>query len=436
MQNITSKIKDIVIIGGGAGGLELAAMLSKKLKKEECKLTLVDNNLKHVWKPLLHEVASGTLLSHEDELDYIPYANEHGFNFVYGKMENLNREKKEIRIAAVQESGLDLIPARDIPYDILVIAIGSLSNDFHIPGVYEHCFFLDNLNQAEVVQKILINNIIQQVQHNALEKQLSIAIVGGGATGVELAAEIHHAITQGQSYSSLPEAKHTIKLIEGKDRIAPHMPIRVSESLTTFLTELGIEVIVNEQVSSVTADAFITKSGKTISADIKIWSAGIKADSVLKNLDGLEVNSLNQLVVKQTLQTTRDDTIFAFGDCACCLQSNSASEKKYVPPTAQAAHQQACLLAKSLPRILEGKTLLNFTYSDYGSLITVSNYKIVGSLMGKFTNSIYIEGRIARLIYLSLHKKHQIALHGFWRVMLVTLANFFTRKGRARLKLH
>jgi NADH dehydrogenase len=352
-------------------------------------------------------------------------------------MERIDRLKKEILVSSVQDSGVDLIPARTIQYDILVIAIGSLSNDFNIPGVREHCLFLDNLNQAETVQKILVNNIIQQVQHHSSDKQLNVAVIGAGATGVELAAEIHHAIKQGQSYSVLPHTYQTnIKLIEGRDRITPHMPERVSVALTKYLTDLGIEVIVGEQVSSVVEDAFNTTSGKTIFADIKIWSAGIKADGVLKNINGLEVNTLNQLIVKQTLQTTFDDSIFAFGDCASCLQSSTTTEKNLVPPSAQAAHQQACLLAKSLPRMLKGLPLLNFKYNNYGSLITVSHYKIVGNLMGRFSNSIHIEGKLARFIYLTIHKKHQIALHGYWRVLLVTLANLLTRKGRSRLKLH
>jgi NADH dehydrogenase len=429
--------KKIVIIGGGAGGLELAALLSKKLKTNEAELTLVDGNLKHVWKPLLHEVATGTLSTHEDELGYIPYANKMGFHFILGRMEKIDRVKKEVLISPVQESGIDLIPARTLQYDILVIAIGSLSNDFNIPGVREHCLFLDNLNQAEIVQKILVNNIIQQVQHHSPEKPLNVAIIGAGATGVELAAEIHHAIKQGKSYSSLPTTNPThIKLIEGRNRITPQMPERVSMALTKYLGDLGIEVIVGEQISSVTQEGFNTADAKIIVADIKIWSAGIKADNVLKNSDGLEVNALNQLVVKKTLQTTLDDSIFAFGDCASCLQNENQDKKVFVPPTAQAAHQQAILLAKSLVRMLRGQSLLDFKYNDYGSLVTVSNYKIVGSLMGKFSNSIYIEGKFARLLYHTIHKKHQIALHGYWRVLLVTLANLLTRKGRSRLKLH
>lgn len=431
-------MQKIVIVGGGAGGLELAALLSRKLKKNEASLILVDGNLKHVWKPLLHEVATGTLDSHEEVLDYIPYANKQGFSFIYGNMIRIDRTNKTLTIASVPgESGGNLIPERNIPYDILVIAIGSLSNDFNIPGVQEHCLFLDTVNQAEVVQRLLINEIIQQVQMPS-RKPLNIAIIGAGATGIELAAEIHYAIKQGKSNPNATETcPNRITLIEGKNRITPQMPEAVSEVLSQYLNDLDIDIHVNEQVASVTADAVHTASGQSIHADIKIWAAGIKADALLKTLDGLDVNALNQLIVKKTLQTLKDDAIFALGDCACLTQVDAEGKEAIIPPSAQAAHQQACLLVKSITRKIRGKSLLDFHYKNRGALITAANHsKVVGYLMGKFTSTVQVEGWLARFIYLSVHKQHQIALHGYWRTLLVSIANALTRRGRARLKLH
>jgi NADH dehydrogenase len=436
MPTQLSKPTKIVIVGGGAGGLELAAMLSKKLKKHTAQLTLIDSNAKHVWKPLLHEVATGTLADHEDELDYQSYASKKGFQFVLGKLAGIDRQKKAVLIAALPLAlEADPVPARRIAYDILVIAIGSLSNDFTIPGVREHCYFLDNLSQAETVQQFLINKIIQQVQLPTPQVELHIAIIGAGATGVELAAEIHHAINQHSSSHVVANHIH-ITLIEAQNRIVPFTSARVSAALTRYLTRLGIEVMVGEQVSAVTKDAFHTRSNRTIPADIKIWSAGIKGESILTEMDGLETNAINQLIVKPTLQTTQDDSIFALGDCASLMQSTRQGKQIPVPPSAQAAHQEACYLAKSIVRMLKNKPLLTFKFHNYGAFITVSQYNIVGSIMGKFVSSIYLEGKLARLVYFSIHKKHQIALHGFWRVMRVTLANWLRRKGRARLKLH
>jgi NADH dehydrogenase len=163
-----------------------------------------------------------------------------------------------------------------------------------------------------------------------------------------------------------------------------------------------------------------------------VWTAGIRGPAWLANLEGLEVNRLNQLVVEPTLQVKGDADVFALGDCAACPW---AGRDRPVPPRAQVAHQQAHLLARSLGRRLEGKDLLPFVYKDYGSLISLSS-SAIGNLMGKMLRSVTIEGRIARLAYLSLYKKHQMALHGLRWVTLAALANLLDRRTRPQLKLH
>ncbi len=146
----------------------------------------------------------------------------------------------------------------------------------------------------------------------------------------------------------------------------------------------------------------------------------------------METNRQGQLLVKSTLQTTLDDRIFALGDCACFIDARTG---KPVPPRAQVAHQQASLLARSISRYLQKKPLLNFTYHDYGSLVSLSKYNAVGNLMGKIT-SVMVEGKIARLMYVSLYKMHQLKLYGIWRSFLLTLANVMTRRVKPKLKLH
>ena len=163
-----------------------------------------------------------------------------------------------------------------------------------------------------------------------------------------------------------------------------------------------------------------------------MWSAGVKAPDFLRDLASLETNRLNQLVVDETLRTTRDDTIFALGDCAACPQPGS---DRPVPPRAQAAYQQAQTLAKNLSRRLQGKPPRPFVYKDYGSLVSLS-YSSVGNLMGNLLGSVMIEGRLARLTYLSLYKKHQLALHGLVWVALVSMINLMRLHTEPRLKLH
>lgn len=431
----------IIIVGGGAGGLELATQLGNQLgKKKRANITLVDSSLTHLWKPLWHEVAAGTLLSHEDELNYITHAYQNYFNFEFGQLDGLNRHNKEIYLAPViDEHHVEVIPRRTLHYDTLVIAIGSVGNDFGTPGVQEHCAFLDDRAQSEHFQQELLKKILQTQNqfHTQGFTQLAIAIVGGGATGVELAAELYYAIQQAARYSRTqinPHYQIKITLIEAAERILAALPEKVSHTTKIQLEKMGIEVYTGQRVLEVNSKGLLSHTGLFIAADLKVWAAGIKAPAILARLADLEVNRLNQLMVKQTLQTTVDDNIFAFGDCASCPQPGAHSRP--VPPRAQAAHQQAMLLVKTIKRQLAGKPPKPYYYRDYGSLISLSRQNTVGNLMGALRSDLFIEGKIARLVYLALYKKHQIALHGFWRVFLLTIADFITHKVKPKLKLH
>ncbi len=433
-------ILHIVIVGGGAGGFELAVRLGKKLGKHQlATITLVDKTLTHLWKPLLHEVAAGTLDSHADELNYLTHASTRHFQFQLGELQSLDRARREIFLAPVYNNlGQEIAPGRNMSYDFLVIAVGSTSNDFNIPGVKDHCFFLDNREQADLFQQNFLKNLMQaQNQIEPLRPgQLTIAIIGAGATGVELAAELHYSIKQAINYGlDHIDFKKDVKLIliEAANRILAQLPERLSRAITDVLTQFGVEIMTGERVTQVTAEGLETASGQSIPAYIKVWAAGIRAPDFLRNLDGLEVNPVNQLIVKPTLQTTVDDNIFALGDCASCPRADS---KFPVPPRAQAAHQQAKLLAKSITRKIEGKSLLPYFYTDHGSLITLSREGALGNLMGRITGSLMVEGFLARTVYLSLYKMHQITLLGYWRVFLITLADLLTRRIKPRLKLH
>lgn len=426
----------IVIVGGGAGGLELAAKLGKKLgKTHKAEILLIDSSPIHLWKPLLHEYAAGTLFSYEDEISYLAYSATHYFQFCLGTMQDLDRDKKEIILSPVydEQNTKLIIPERRIAYDILVIAIGSISNDFNIPGVKTRCLMIDNSKQALHFHDHLIKMMMAlpyQVTNN--NHHFNIVIVGGGATGVELAAELNYALTQLAKYGYAFDPNNiTISLVEAANRLLPALSNRLSTSVADELRELGIKLYIGEQVSEITADGLKTKSGKFIPASLIAWSAGIKAPEILRHL-GLEVNKINQLIVKPTLQTTNDDTIFALGDCASCQQTDG----KLVPPRAQAAHQQATLLAKNIINYLNDKPLLAFQYQDHGSLISLSHYETVGNLMGRITKSLHIQGRLARLAYLSLYRSHQISLFGYWRVASLILSGWLTSRVRPRLKLH
>ncbi|HEX5843430.1 MAG TPA: NAD(P)/FAD-dependent oxidoreductase [Pseudomonas sp.] len=429
----------IVIVGGGAGGLELATRLGRTLgKRGQAKVTLVDANLTHIWKPLLHEVAAGSLNSSEDELNYVAQAKWNHFEFQLGRMAGLNRAERRIRLAAtLDDQGQLLMPERELAYDSLVIAVGSTTNDFGTPGAAEHCLFLDTRAQAERFHQQLLNHYLRAHANQAsTTEQINVAIVGAGATGVELAAELHNAAHELAAYGldRIRPENMRITLIEAGPRVLPALPERISKPVHKTLEKLGITVLTGAAVSQVTSDALHTAQGQVIPASLKVWAAGIRAPSFLQDLDGLESNRINQLQVKPSLQTTRDDNIFAFGDCAACPQPGS--EGRNVPPRAQAAHQQASLLANALKLRIEGKALPEYRYRDYGSLISLSTFSAVGNLMGNLTGSVMLEGWLARMFYVSLYRMHQIALYGLTRTLLMMLGDRIGRSTEPRLKLH
>ncbi len=431
----------IVIVGGGAGGLELATRLGDTLgRRQRALVTLIDRSRTHLWKPLLHEFAAGTMDLDHHALDYLAQARWHHFRFQLGEMDGLDRVRRVVSVAPTRDAdGRELIPRREIPYDTLVIAVGSHTNDFGTPGARDHAISLDRADQAELFHRRLIDACIRaNSQREPLRpEQLHVAIIGAGATGVELAAELHKSTRELVAYGLDridPEKDMRLTIIEAAPRILPALPERLSTATAELLRKLEIDMLVGERVTAVEADGVQTASGRKVPAELTVWAAGIKAPDFLKDLGALETNRLNQLVVRETLETTRDARIFAIGDCASCPWPG---HERPVPPTAQAAHQQSSHLARMLARRLEGKPLRPWRYRDFGSLISLGQYSTVGSLMGALLGgALFVEGLFARFMYVSLYRMHLYALHGAAKVILETLAGLITRRTEPRVKLH
>lgn len=438
---IKSSLHHIVIVGGGAGGLELATRLGNTLgRKGKAAVTLIDRTRTHVWKPLLHEIAAGSMNPDKHEVEYLAQAHWHHFRFRLGNMDGLDRAKKEVYVAPYyDEDGAEIIPRRVFQYDTLIIAVGSTTNDFGIKGARDHSIALDTQSQAERFHRRLHNALVRaQTQEEAVQAgQLEVVIVGAGATGVELSAELHNTTRELTAYGLDkidPDKDVRISLIEASDRILPALPVKLSNAVEMELRKLRVHLYMGERVTEVSEKGVYTHSGRFIPSELVVWAAGIKAPDFLSELDGLETNRINQLVVRSTLQTTVDDDIFAFGDCAACPWPGHDGN---VPPRAQAAHQQASLLYKSMKRRVAGKPVLEYQYRDYGSLVNLGRYSTVGSLMGAVAGgSMYIEGLFARVMYQSLYKMHLMTLHGFFTVFLQTLARIITRRTEAQVKLH
>ena len=340
----------------------------------------------------------------------------------------------------IGDDGDEIAGPRSFPYDTLVVAIGSMTNDFGTPGVMEFAIPLEDSEQAQRFHRRLLDASLRaHSQAGALRPdQLQVAIIGAGATGVELAAELPNTTRTLISFGLdrlHPDDDFRIIVIEGAPRILPALSEKLAASATEQLAKLGVQVRTSAKVSEVLRDGVKLESGEIIPAELIVWAAGVKASEVLRNFGDLEINRLNQLVVRSTLQTTRDDDIFAIGDCAACPWIGE--DGRTVPPRAQAAHQQASHMVGQIRRRLAGKTLRDWKYRDFGSLVSLGEHSTVGNLMdGISGGNVMVDGWFARLMYESLYKMHELALHGYWRVALTTLARLITRRTEPRIKLH
>jgi NADH:ubiquinone reductase (H+-translocating) len=442
MTQGTSKPRktQIVVVGGGAGGLELATQLGARFGREHFDILLVEKNRTHIWKPLLHEVAAGALDANLDEVGYRSHGHAWGYRFFYGAMNGVDLESRHVLIAPIlDEDGGEVMGHHRIRYDYLVLAVGSVSNDFGTKGVAQHCIFLDSRLQADRFRSKLLDHCLRVSrtlsQNPDSDAVVRVDIVGGGATGVELAAELYNSAAGLRHYGLevFDESRLKVTLIEAGPRILPALPEKLAQAAHKELEMLGVRIVTGEQVVEATAEGMITKSGELIKADLRVWAAGVKGPDILANL-GLEATRNNQLVVTPTLQTSRDARVFAIGDCAFFVP---AGETKPVPPRAQAAHQMAAVAFHNISAMIRGKPLKDFVYRDHGSLVSLSHFSTVGSLMGNLIGGrMAIEGRLARFVYVSLYRMHLIAIHGWFKGLALILVGHVNHIIRPRLKLH
>ncbi|MDL5364225.1 NAD(P)/FAD-dependent oxidoreductase [Xanthomonas sp. NCPPB 2654] len=425
----------IVIVGGGVAGMEIATALARKGKNRRNfpSVTLVDREWAHVWKPMLHTIAAGTRDISQQQTPYIAHGSYVGFSFEPGDLLGIDREARAIRLAALYApDGRLLIPERGLAYDTLVLSLGSQANDFGTPGVEAHCRKIDSRQQAEAFNQEIRFRILQCL---AQDLQLSIGIVGGGATGVELAAELVQLTESSVAYGASDLASRlAITLIESGPRLLPAFPEDISVSTRARLEALGVRVVTNAHVKSVDDQGFAMDDGTRLEASLKVWAAGVKAPDFLWGLGGLESNRANQVLVEPSLQSTVDSNIYALGDCASLTLTGAI---RALPPTAQIAHQQALHLIRYLPiAILHKASIPPFQPQVLGSLVSLGEYGAFGSL-GKFGffKGTTIRGRLAQFGHVMLYRSHQARLHGILRGSLLWFVDRLNARLRAPIRL-
>ena len=408
----------VVIVGGGIAGLALATRLGDSIGKSgRAEITLVDKSFAHVWKPMLHCFAAGTAANENDRISFLSQASRHHFEFWPGEISDLDRTAKSITLAPVVEpTGEVILDERKLEYDALVLSIGSRANDFGTPGVAQHCLFIDNLVDANGFNDRFRMELLKAFGNN---EELDIAIVGGGATGTQLAAELHKALDLAALYSfGKKPPKLKITLLEAGPRILPAFPESVSTAAQKQLEAIGVTVMTSAMVSGADEKGYMLKDGTRIPATLRVWAAGVKAPDVTRKFAGLKLSRSGQLEVRPTLQLLEDDNIFAMGDCAFIAE-------KPVAPTAQVARQQAHHLARYLPRWINGGQLQPFAFHNKGAVVALGDYNGWGTFPGgKVFGGGWLRGITARMVHLMLYRQHQFELYGTFRGLVSCLVDW------------
>lgn len=382
---------------------------------------------------MLHTIAAGTRDLAQQQTTYLAQATDAHFAFQPGAMSGLDRERKEIILnPIISEDGREVVPARRIGYDKLVIAVGSGANDFGTPGVLDYCYMIDSRRKADDFNTEIRLRMLRGMTEG---ETLQVAIVGAGATGVELAAELVQLSESAEAYGALGKAaKFQIVLIEAGPRILASFPEEISIATQQRLEQLGVRVLTNRRVLAAQADGLLLDGEEVIHSGLSVWAAGVKAPEFLSHL-GLPTTRGHQLIVNDDLQTA-DPDIYAVGDCA---SYTLPGEKTPLPPTAQVAHQQARYLIELLPKVLASAHPYQgsgFAYRDFGALVSLAHYDAYGSL-GKFGvfNGGVIRGRMAMLSHIFLYRSHQARLYGFWRGGLLWLVDLINARLRPSIRL-
>ncbi|MFT9441364.1 MAG: NAD(P)/FAD-dependent oxidoreductase [Acetobacter papayae] len=421
---------EILIVGGGVAGLALATRLGETLgKRGEARITLIDKSFSHVWKPMLHCFAAGTVQNENNRISFMSQASRHYFDFWPGEVIAVDRENRKAVLGPVQSTdGTVVLEERTVEYDALVLAIGSCANDFGTPGVAENCLFIDNLVEANGFNEKFRLELLKAFAAN---KELDIAIVGGGATGTQLAAELHKALDLVRLYSfegNPPRLK--ITLLEAGARILPAFPEQVSEAARKQLEHIKVEVRTGAQVSGADAGGFMLKDGSYVPATLRVWAAGVKAPTVTTRFGGLSLNRSGQVIVQPNLRSVDDERIFAMGDC-------SFIRDEPLPPTAQVARQQAHHLARHLPALIRnGTEVPHCVFRNKGAIVALGDYNGWGTLPGGtvFGGGMF-KGLSARLGHLMLYRQHQVELYGLYRGLLSCLADWIDALVKPSIRL-
>lgn len=426
-----------VVVGGGAAGLELVTRLARAhAGQPPSPIVLIDRELGHVWKPRLHEIATAMQSPLGAETSYLGHSRAHGYRFEIGTLQQVDPDARRVFLAPLLgPDGKPVLSARSILYGRLVLALGSEENDFGTPGAREHCLFLNSTAQAVKIRDALLTAAFRMARGEA--SQLSIVVIGGGATGVELSAEIRHALDALWEHEpGLDRSRVRLTVVEGSDRLLSANPPQVSDYAERALSARQVQLIMGDRVASVDDEGVVLRSGRRIDAQLRIWTAGIQAPRVLERSPGLPRSRSGRMAVDDKLCCIGLSNVYAIGDCAEWVDVETG---RAAPYTAQVASAQASYLADALMVQASGKAPEPFRFKSAGAIVSLGDRGAAGNLTTRFgrkSHDQFVQGLSARLVYGMLYRRHELAIHGWRGALARLLGDWLARTYQPKLKLH
>ena len=409
MASDSNQPKRILILGSGFGGLYTALHLEKKLRREAAvEITLVNRENFFLFTPMLHEVAAGDLdLTHIVNPVRKLLRRAHFFN---GNIRSIDLKERRVVVAHADDNH-----DHELFYDYLVLALGSVTNFYNLPGLAENALTMKSLSDAIRLRGRLIKNLEEADFECSCEDRsrlLTVVVAGGGFAGVETIASVNDFVREAiEFYPKLTEKELRIVLIEATDVILPELGPELGAYARKKLARRGVQFLMNTAVKSVSNDEVNLSDGTSLKTNMLVWTAGVSPNPLLEMLDCAKERG--RLVTNEFLEVENFPGVWALGDCAAVPDPASG---KSCPPTAQHAIRQGKVVAENIVAAINGGRRRRFEFKTIGALASIGKRTGVARIMG-VNFSGFVAWWLWRTIYLSklprFEKKVRVALDWF-----------------------
>ncbi|GAA1861135.1 NAD(P)/FAD-dependent oxidoreductase [Myceligenerans crystallogenes] len=375
------KTPRIVVLGGGSVGLYVARRLRRKLKKREAAIVVVDPRPYMTYAPFLPEASAGSI----DDRDVVaPHRRAlKGVDVLQGKVTKIEHGRRSVEITP--EEG----DPYEVSYDQLVVGLGSVSRTLPIPGLAENGIGFKNVEEAIAVRNHVIGklDLASSTWDPELRKRmLTFTFVGGGFAGIEALAELEDMARYAtRQYNTIEPSDLRFVMIEGAGRILPEVTEPMSLYALDEMKKRGIEFHLSTFLSSCVDGHVVTSTGVEFDSDTIVWTAGVKANPVIKDASDLPVDKMGRVTVQPTLQVVGEDGVvvdgaWAAGDCAAV--PDVLNPGAFCPPNAQHAIREANRLADNMVAEYKGRDLKDYEHKNIGVVASLGLYKGVAELFG------------------------------------------------------